>query len=549
MAVARHLQATDLFSTDPARIQRIAHLGRQRAVLHHPLPTIGEVGVECLEPVRVGSVGVPCGIVGQCRPATPANDGVHPAIGCKDHEALGVVPVAAHRLGAVLLAVGSPVHHDPGAEDVVCGNHGIIPYVREFCSTVTAYVDSQSVIIAGAGIGGLTLALSLHRVGIRCRLFEATRALEPLGVGINLLPHAMKEMAALELDEQLRNSGIAICENVFFNRHGQLILSEPRGQFAGHHWPQVALHRGVLQQLLLTAVRERLGANSVATGWRFECATQDEHRVEATFSTPDGIQTVIGSALIGCDGIRSALRHQLHGDSHPLTYSGITMWRGVTRWPPFLTGASMVYAGALETGKFLTYPIDDRRDAEGRQLVNWLCEFLVPPRDPSGDWSQPGRMEDFISRFENMHLDWLDVPAFVSAAEFIFEYPMVDRDPLPWWTDGRVTLLGDAAHPMYPRGSNGAGQAILDAKALATALTVHSDPREALTAYEARRRPATTDVVLASRSIPPDAILSLVQQRTGGKPFTRIEDIVQPGELEALSQRYQHAAGFNKEAL
>lgn len=409
--------------------------------------------------------------------------------------------------------------------------------------------DRAPVIIIGAGIGGLTLALSLHQRGIPCRVFEATEVLQPLGVGINLLPHAMREMTALGLQEQLLDAGVECRENVFYNRHGQHIHSEPRGRHAGHRWPQVSLHRGALQQVLLDAARERLGEGAVRTGCRFLEAHQGALGVTAHFATDAGELEIPGSVAVGCDGIRSTLRRQIHRGADPLVYAGITMWRGITRWPPFLTGATMAYAGALETGKFIAYPIGHRLDDEGRQPINWLCELTVPARDPSGDWSRRGALEDFIAPFDAMTLPWLDVGAFVRAADFVLEYPMVDRDPIPTWTEGRLTLLGDAAHPMTPRGSNGAGQAILDARTLAHLLDSHDDAPAALAAYEAARRPATAEVVRANRAIPPDAILGLVHQRTGGQPFERIEDVVAAGELEALSHRYQRIAGFDRGSL
>ncbi|NKC11443.1 MAG: NAD(P)-binding protein [Gammaproteobacteria bacterium] len=416
----------------------------------------------------------------------------------------------------------------------------------------------MSVIIVGAGIGGLTLALRLHHHGIHCRIYEAVPRIEPLGVGINVLPHAMRELSALGLQAALLDAGIETREMSFYNRYGQFIHSEPRGCFAGYKWPQVSLHRGALQRILVDAVTERLGEDALITGHRFVFGEQNPSYAIACFEVGGGrsrigeegrIEEAAAEVLIGCDGIHSAVRKLLHPHPDPLNYSGITMWRGVTRWQPFLSGATMAYAGWLETGKLIVYPIDDQRDSEGRQLINWLVEFFVPPRDPSGDWSQPGRYEDFLPRCEDMRFDWLDVPAFVQAADFVYEYPMVDRDPLPYWSDGRITLLGDAAHPMYPRGSNGAGQAILDACALADELARQYDPLVALQLYDDARRPATAQVVLANRSHPPDAILREVYERTGDKPFERIDDVITRFELKALSEQYKQAAGFDRRTL
>jgi 5-methylphenazine-1-carboxylate 1-monooxygenase len=410
----------------------------------------------------------------------------------------------------------------------------------------------MEVLIIGAGIGGLTLALSLHGVGIPCRIFEAAPSIKPLGVGINLLPHAMRELGDLGLEPAIAARGIETREVSFYNRFGQHIFTEPRGRYAGYDWPQYSIHRGDLQAVLLEAVRERLGSDVLLTGHQFVDAAQSAAEVVARFQDPVSgavLASARGDVLVGCDGIRSSLRALLHPGDGPLVYSGITMWRGITRWPPFLSGATMAYAGWLETGKVIFYPVRDRVDADGRQEINWLCEFYTPPRDPSGDWSRRGDIDDFIWACRDMRFDWLDVPAFVRAADFILEYPMVDKDPLERWSFGRMTLLGDAAHPMYPRGSNGAGQAILDARCLTGILARTSGAAAALRAYEADRLKATTDVVLANRRIPPDAILREVFERTGDKPFASIDDVIGRDELRALSDRYKRVAGFQRETL
>ena len=410
----------------------------------------------------------------------------------------------------------------------------------------------MEVVIVGAGIGGLTLALSLHQAGVACRVFEAAPSIKPLGVGINLLPHAMRELGDLGLEPAIAARGIETKEVCFYNRFGQHIFTEPRGRFAQYDWPQYSIHRGDLQAALVQAVVERLGPDALVTGYRFIGADQDGSGVVARFQDPrsgKNLPSVQGDVLVGCDGIRSVLRAQLHPGDDPLIYSGITMWRGMTRWPPFLSGASMAYAGWLATGKVIVYPVRDAIDAEGRQLVNWLCEFNTPPRDPSGDWSRPGELNDFLWACQDMHFDWLDIPAFVKAADFILEYPMVDKNPLERWSFERMTLLGDAAHPMYPRGSNGAGQAILDARTLAGHLARQGNPVAALSAYENDRREATSAVVQANRRIPPDAILREVYERTGDRPFSNIDEVISQAELQTLSERYKQIAGFQREAL
>jgi 5-methylphenazine-1-carboxylate 1-monooxygenase len=406
-------------------------------------------------------------------------------------------------------------------------------------------------IIIGGGIGGLTLALTLHRAGMPSRVYESAPEIRPVGVGINILPHASKELAELGLEGELAKLAVETREAVFYNRFGQLIYREPLGRHAGYDWPQFSIHRGDLQKVLLDAVRQRVGADRIFTGWKCTRVEQDEAGATAHFrsaASGEELPPQRGTVVIGCDGIHSAVRRQLHpGEGDPL-YSGVNMWRGVTRWAPFLSGASMVRAGWFTPGKMVIYPIRDRVDGEGRQLVNWVAEIATPKHE-SRDWSRPGRLEDFIQAYEDWHFDWLDVPAFIRAADVMLEFPMVDQDPLPWWSRGRVTLLGDAAHPMVPRGSNGAGQAILDARVLADCLGAERDPALALAAYEARRLRATANVVRMSRKNPPDAILREVYQRTGDKPFRRIEDVISEDELKGISDGYKRVAGYDRGAL
>jgi len=409
----------------------------------------------------------------------------------------------------------------------------------------------DEVIIVGAGIGGLTLALALHRVGISSHVYEAAPEIRPIGVGINLLPHATRELSRLGLEAELAGVAVATREAVFFNRFGQLIYREPLGKNAGYEWPQFSIHRADLQHVLLNALRQRIGEERIHLGWNCLGFVQDSAGVTARFrSTTDGAELPAqrGSVLVACDGLHSVVRRQLHpAEGEPL-YSGVNMWRGVTRWPTILSGASMIRAGWLAQGKMVIYPIRDRIDREGRQLVNWVAE-IETPRHPDRDWNRVGRLEDFIAAFEDWRFEWLDVPRFIRAADTILEFPMIDQDPLPWWSEGRVTLLGDAAHPMVPRGSNGAGQAILDAGALADCLAAGADRVAALKTYEERRLGPTADVVRMSRTNPPDAILREVYQRTGDRPFTRIEDVISVAELSALSEGYKRVAGYDRESL
>ena len=408
---------------------------------------------------------------------------------------------------------------------------------------------TSSVLIIGGGVGGLTLALSLHQAGIACRVFEAAPDIRPLGVGINLLPHGMRELTELGLQERLARIAVETRELCFYNRFGQFIFKEARGRHAGYEWPQLSIHRADLHKVLLEAVRERLGFDSVLLNMKFSSLEEERDGVKAKF---DDQASVPGSCVIGCDGIHSAVRKMLFPGEGPPAYQGINMWRGVTRMKPFLTGASMAVAGWLEVGKMVIYPIRNPENAapsgDRLQLVNWVAE-IQSPRNVMQDWNLGGRIEDFYPTFEKWRFDWLDCAAVIRSAEQVLEYPMVDRDPLPYWTKGRVTLLGDAAHPMYPRGSNGAGQAILDARALAGCLKRDKDVPEALKAYEAARLKAANDLVLMNRANPPDAILREVWRRSGDQPFARIEDVISNTELVAMSENYKRVAGFERESL
>jgi 2-polyprenyl-6-methoxyphenol hydroxylase-like FAD-dependent oxidoreductase len=408
----------------------------------------------------------------------------------------------------------------------------------------------DDVIIVGGGIGGLTLGLALHAAGIPCRIFESAAEIRAIGVGINLLPHATKELAALGLETDLARVAIPTQDASFFNRFGQLIYQEPLGRAAGYDHPQFSIHRGDLQMLLLAAFRARAGMDRILTNHHCLSVEQDETGVTVHFSDgPGGASrsAIRGRVVIACDGINSAVRKQLFPDEGEPRYSGVNMWRGVTRWKPILSGASLTRAGWLSHGKMVIYPIR-AADVDGLQLINWVAEIETPVYRKR-DWSRLGSLDDFIGAFADWHFDWLDVPAFIRAADSVLEFPMVDQDPLPRWSFGRVTLLGDAAHPMVPRGSNGAGQAILDVRALVSALRSHDDPVAALAVYEKQRLEATTRVVLTNRTNPPDAILREVFERTNDQPFASIDDVISRDELTALSEGYKKIAGYSKEAL
>jgi 2-polyprenyl-6-methoxyphenol hydroxylase-like FAD-dependent oxidoreductase len=405
----------------------------------------------------------------------------------------------------------------------------------------------MKIAIVGGGIGGLSLALSLHRQGLLCDVYETVAAMRELGVGITLLPHAMRELAELGLQPQLEAAGIQNFESVFYNRFGQFIYWEPRGRHAGYQWPEVGIHRGKLHRVLYEAVRERLGARRVHLGHRCTGVDQDAGGATLRFNSSQGapLPPVRADVVVACDGVNSAVRRQFYPDEK-LAFGGINTWRGVTLHAPILSGKSYVRIGSIETGKMVIYPIADNADGRGGQLINWVAE--IRREDAAmNDWNQPGRLQDFLPIFKDWRFDWLDVPKLLKNAEHIFEYPMVDKDPVPRWTFGRVTFLGDAAHPMYPRGSNGSAQAIIDARVLAQQLATAADGPAALSAYQALRLEPTARIVQANRTAPPDCINSRVEELSGGKPFRHIDDLISQDQLRRMSDDYKKIAGFSLE--
>ncbi len=386
------------------------------------------------------------------------------------------------------------------------------------------------------------MALSLHSDGIPCRVFEAASAFRPLGVGINMMPHAIRVLWSLGLEENLKRFGVEAKEFAYFNRHGQKIFTEPCGRFAGYEYPHFSIHRGDLHQVLHQAVLERLGPDAVMLGHRCVGVDQNAGGVTVRF---EGAAAQDGRIALAFDGFHSVVREQFYPDEGPPRFGGINMWRGVTRRKPFLTGASVTRVGTVQVGKMVIYPI--RQFEDGTQLINWNTE---QPRDDHkpNDWATPGRIEDFIEPFANWNFDWLDMPGLIADAEFILEYPMVDRDPVGRWVFDRVALMGDAAHPMYPRGGNGGAQAILDAECLTRLLGENEDPVAALRAFEAERLDIVNRIVLTNREQPPDYIIETVENLTGGAPFDRIEDVIDRAELAAISDRYKDIARYSKEA-
>lgn len=407
----------------------------------------------------------------------------------------------------------------------------------------------MTVLIAGAGIGGLVAALSLHQIGLRPRIFESVHEVKPLGVGINLLPHAVRELFELGLEEQLIATAMQMASLSYYSKRGQLIWSEPRGRAAGYKWPQFSIHRGRLQTLLLKAVRERLGDDAIIMGHALEDWREAGAGVIAQFRDRkrDAIVEAEGSLLIGADGIHSALRRKHYpGEGAPL-WKGLILWRGVTPGATFLDGRSMIMAGHAGQ-KFVAYPLVP--EGGGEPLMNWVAEIRFPPEKQwrREDWNRPGVLSEFLPAFEDWRFDWLDVPALIRASPGCHEYPMVDRDPIPRWSFGGATLLGDAAHPMYPIGSNGASQAILDARVLAREIRRSGETAEALSAYEAERRAATTPIVLANRQMGPERVMQFVEERAP-QGFAKVEDVLSREELESVALAYKRMAGFSIEEL
>ena len=406
-------------------------------------------------------------------------------------------------------------------------------------------------IIVGGGIGGLTTALCLHRAGLEVEVHEATREVRPLGVGINLLPHSVRVLRELGLQSALSGSGIETAELIYVNKFGQHIWQEPRGIAAGYAVPQYSIHRGELQMILYRAAQSVLPVGSIHTGSTLLGFTEDAGGVTAEFTGRDSGYTthVRGDILIAADGIHSTVRHMFYPDEGPPRYSGRMLWRATTERAPFLGGRSMVWAGH-DSQKFVCYPISADAMRSGRAQVNWIAELRVPMElTPSRtDWNRRVEKDVFRAPFQSWNFGWLNVPELIDQAEAVYEFPMVDRDPVPRWTHGRVTLLGDAAHPMYPVGSNGASQAILDAEELGRQFASAPSPQAALELYEAVRLPPTAAIVIANRKGGPDRVLQLAEERAPNG-FDDICKVIPREELEAIAQSYKQTAGFDRETV
>lgn len=417
----------------------------------------------------------------------------------------------------------------------------------QFASTL----NRAPVLIAGGGIGGFAVALTLQQIGVPCIVFEAVKTLRPLGVGINLQPNAVRELYDLGFRaDALDGIGLPAKEWALVGLNGNDVYSEPRGLLAGYDWPQYAVHRGQLQMLLYDTAVQRLGADAVRTGLKI--AGYRNHAEGVTVFVRDSTgQTseILGSLLIGADGLHSAVRAQMYPSQPPIQWGGAIMWRGTTPGIPIRSGASFVGLGT-HRHRVVFYPISRVVPDTGLATINWIAEITVDNAGGwgDGDWNKQVAIDAFIHHFEGWNFDWIDVPAMLRGAEAVFEYPMIDREPVPTWVDGNVALLGDAAHVMYPTGSNGASQAIVDARVLGAAMLGHGVTAAALRAYDAQLCSEISALVLRNRGAGPFGLLNLLDERCGGV-FDDIDAVIPAAEREEFMGRYKAAAGFAREKL
>jgi 5-methylphenazine-1-carboxylate 1-monooxygenase len=414
-------------------------------------------------------------------------------------------------------------------------------------------MTTSPVLIVGAGIGGLSVALTLHQIGVPCVVLESVADIKPLGLGINIQPNAIRELYELGFGpESLDTIGLQTREWALVGLNGNEVYSELRGLSAGYKWPQYSVHRGGLQILLLRAALERLGADSIRTGLKVTgyCNHPDGKGVTALLRSRDGkCSQVEGSLLIAADGLHSAARQQMHPGQPPIQWGGAIMWRGVTKGKPIRSGASFVGLGT-HRHRVVFYPISAPDPVTGLADINWIAEITVDNSGgwPNGDWNKQVRHEDFMHHFEHWNYDWIDIPAMLRGTAAVFEYPMIDREPISTWVEGNVALLGDAAHVMYPTGSNGASQAIIDARVLGAAMLEHGVNSRALEAYDALLCAEMSQLVLRNRGAGPFGLLNLLDDRCGGV-FDNIDDVIPKAERDEFMLRYKTAAGFAAEKL
>jgi 2-polyprenyl-6-methoxyphenol hydroxylase-like FAD-dependent oxidoreductase len=410
-------------------------------------------------------------------------------------------------------------------------------------------MSDKRVIIAGGGIAGLTLGLTLHQIGVPFTVFESAREMKPLGVGINLQPNAVRELFDLGITaDDLDKVGLPAEEWALVGLNGREVYSEARGLGAGYNWPQYAVHRGQLHMLLYDALVDRAGADAVQLGAKVTGYAKNDAGVEATVQIAGAMHTETGTLLVAADGIHSAIRAQMYPDQPPIHWGGAVMWRGTVRAKPLRTDSSFVGLGT-HRHRMVIYPIS-KPDETGTALINWIAEVTM---DDAGAWQQDGwfkpvEIDEFIHHFEEFRYDWLDVPAMLRDADCAYVNPMIDRDPVPSWVDGPVALMGDAAHAMYPTGSNGASQAIVDARLIGAKMLEHGVTKEALGAYDAQLCGPVSQLVLRNRGAGPFGLLNLLDERCGGV-FDDIEDVIPAAERADFMAKYKAAAGFAIETL
>ncbi len=407
----------------------------------------------------------------------------------------------------------------------------------------------QVIIIVGGGIAGLSCALSLHQIGVPCRVYDAVPTLAPLGYGINLQPNAIRELTALGLGERLAAVGVLTQELAFYNKHGQLIWTEPRGKAAGYRWPQISISRGELHKVLLAAINERLGVQAVVTGHRLTSFEERAGKVIARFADPTGKPAgeVEGDILIGADGIHSAVRRHFY-PGEKAVFDGYLHYRGIVEAPPYLTGASMVVVGHRHH-RAIIYPVMKRPG--GKMLINWLAYTKIPPGSPPLEaWDTAADKQACVDQYKGWTYPWLDVHSLFAAtpAKDVLQLPNVDRDPIPRWSFGRVTLIGDAAHPMQPVGAQAGSQAVVDGRVLAAALMAEREPAAALTRYQDERIAAMNDMIIRNRNLGLEVILQQAEERAPNG-FKHIHDVLTQQELESTALNFKKAGGFDVEAV
>lgn len=413
-------------------------------------------------------------------------------------------------------------------------------------------MTDNRVLIAGGGIGGLAMALTLNQIGVPFTVFEAVRSLAPLGVGINIQPNAVRELYDLGIDaDDLDAVGVPSKEWALVGLNGNDIYSEPRGLAAGYKWPQYSVHRGELHMLLYRKLVERAGPDCVklhhrVTGYEMEAGGS----VAAVVKRSDGREIKErGALLIAADGIHSDIRAQMHPDQPPINWGGAIMWRGTTTGKPIRTGSSFVGLGT-HRHRMVFYPISPVDPDTGLATINWIAERTVDNSEgwKNSGWFRPVEVGEFIAHFKDWRYDWLDVPDMLGRADIAYENPMIDRDPVPTWQDRSVVLIGDAAHAMYPTGSNGASQAIMDARVMGAMMLRHGVNEGAFAAFDEKLCGPISELILRNRGAGPFGLLNLVNDRCGGA-FQSIDDVIPADERNAFMAKYKQAAGFAIEQL